>query len=1077
MLTFVPEEGTDGVIVTITLPKGSPFRKKGVKFDKDRYIYEIKANSPNQIKSATENVGTYDPSNPDIRYQKAPSIELNVATARDKESRSYMKQMMAEKGLTEQESNDLMGIIDNVSDQVMNIAEKYPAFKRWQQTGIADDVDEDAYNAMWRIQDSKLGWIPNRSAFKKNGEYLLNIDLGTLCTKREAMDALMQIIVDKGGAQNLGPTQIEALKDLLKEEGFLTACDVCFVETKRARAINDANRFAYEWQSVLEGLGIDDDVVAGQRDKLTYEQMKRLAEMTGKDFKKAYEQYIPSERRRTKVGKEDLDAGITADKMKMIANLMVQDSTLVGKFRPEWLLTTKGTDWLFRTYGTHTDMGSVLAAMFGAATAKPLEGFNIYDPLSWRKDFDAKKFNEEGIYSIGGFRAQSFTDFNPILFMDYVQMFSDLAIRRLPMHIYTKVPSLIKLFGETGSMFNMSLVPAMEKGVDRAHAGLKPDGKGGWDYAWADESFPVDEAMELRRRKEFGGRVGTIAVGVSDEHIRKMLDDENIDMIIPYHKSGMPKAVQVKTGLEFATDYTDYQNTKDARTGKAVEYNYNEALQRLGDPRKAAQEYLDWCDKNGYTPKFSQFRDHKNYYKLLEDFRGYDNDGKPVLQGPVKLKLTKDWTEQLDNALAERGNVDKRISEISQNEHLMEKASKLLQYQRMDGEVRTMMMNRLSKVLGKNNVQSLRQGEFFDALEKAYSETMSDAEAHAKVEVLRSSDGRVYGFASNGKIVFNENLFNANTPAHEFTHVWVKVARTAKPKLWEQGKSLLKQSAEWQEVMTDSLYKDIIGDEDAVASEVLSRIVGKMNEDYVRSLLDPSQKQLKQKALYKRILGWLEEMFDGVRSIFDKSHKNLTFEEFIRMPLKDLWNDKNANQFKNVLKKVQKGSDNMVDTEVETDVALQAERTPSELSNDDAMRFQRAGSPEPELTPEDRQYWRRWEKDMAKWKERNGIAPEEDAPSERPTYQQGENAMDYAKRLVEYNKKRRIWETAPKIEDYERQRLTKDILEDAREVERRYPLSRGAKMRRVAAELQQIRQAVSNQKTYDKATPTLLRTL
>ena len=68
--SFVPEEGTDGVIVTITLPKGSPFRKKGVKFDKDRYIYEIKANSPNQIKSATENVGTYDPSNPDIRFQK-----------------------------------------------------------------------------------------------------------------------------------------------------------------------------------------------------------------------------------------------------------------------------------------------------------------------------------------------------------------------------------------------------------------------------------------------------------------------------------------------------------------------------------------------------------------------------------------------------------------------------------------------------------------------------------------------------------------------------------------------------------------------------------------------------------------------------------------------------------------------------------------------------------------------------------------------------------------------------------------------------------------------------------------------
>lgn len=861
------------------------------------------------------------------------SIELNVATARDKASRDYMREVMASKGLSEQESDHIMGIIDDVSNQVMSIAEKYPAFKRWQETGIVDKVDKDAYDAMWRIMDEKLGWIPNRSAFKKNGEYPLNIDLGALCTKREAMDALVQIIADQGGAQNLGPTQIEALKDLLKDEGFLTACDICFVETKRARAINDANRFAYEWQSVLEGLGITDDVEAGKRESLTDEQMKRLAAMTGKDYKKAYSKYIPKERMRTKQGKTDLDTGITPDKMKMIAGLMVEDASLAGRFRPEWLMTTKGTDWLFRTYGTHTRMGSVLAAMFGAATAKPLEGFNIYDPLSWRKDFDAKKFNEEGIYAIGGFRAQSFTDFNPILFYDYVQMFSDLAIRRLPMHIYTKVPSLIKLFGETGSMFNMSLVPEMVKGVDPEHAGLKPDGKGGWDYAWADESFPVDEAMELRRRPEFGGRVGTIAVGVSDEHIRKMLDDENIDMIIPYHKSGMPRAVQVKTGLENATDYTDYQNTQGAPS--SAHFNYNAELQRIGDPRKTAQAYLDWCDKNGYTPKFPQFRDHKNYYKLLEDFRGYDGEGKPVVQGPVRLKLTENWQGELETALTDRGDVDRRISEMQQNTSLMDKAKKILQYQRMDGEVRNVMMKRLSDVLGNGNVQSLRQEEFFDALETAYSETMGDAEAHSKVEVLRSSDGRVYGFSQNGKVVFNENLFNANTPAHEFTHVWVKVARSENPKVWSKGLEMLKQTQEWKDVIGDELYKDIQGDEDAIGSEVLARIVGRMNEDFIRQMLDPTQKQMKDKKLYEKIYDWLKDFFKGVRSIFGTTRRELTFDEFIRMPLKDLWDETTTKRFKDAVERLHnEDADNMVDTDVEMQRASRRPKVQSHMELD-----------------------------------------------------------------------------------------------------------------------------------------------
>jgi len=133
-------------------------------------------------------------------------------------------------------------------------------------------------------------------------------------------------------------------------------------------------------------------------------------------------------------------------------------------------------------------------------------------------------------------------------------------------------------------------------------------------------------------------------------------------------------------------------------------------------------------------------------------------------------------------------------------------------------------------------------------------------------------------------------------------------------------------------------------------------------------------------------------------------------------------------------------------------------------------KFQRTGSPEPEMTPEERQYWNKWDKDMRKWKERNALPAEATGPGEKPKFRQGESALDFAKRLVAHNREKALWQTAPKLEDYHQKREDKDILEAARENERRYPDSPSARMRRIAAEFQQIRHAMSQQKAYDKAT-------
>lgn len=131
--------------------------------------------------------------------------------------------------------------------------------------------------------------------------------------------------------------------------------------------------------------------------------------------------------------------------------------------------------------------------------------------------------------------------------------------------------------------------------------------------------------------------------------------------------------------------------------------------------------------------------------------------------------------------------------------------------------------------------------------------------------------------------------------------------------------------------------------------------------------------------------------------------------------------------------------------------------------------FQRV-SPEAEMTPEDKQYWNKWDAAMKKWKERNALPVDAEGPGEKPVYQQGELALDYAKRMAAWHRKRNLWQTAPKLEDYRQARDDKSNSEEARDAEMMYPDSEANKRWRVAADLARIRHAMARQKAYDKST-------
>ena len=112
---------------------------------------------------------------------------------------------------------------------------------------------------------------------------------------------------------------------------------------------------------------------------------------------------------------------------------------------------------------------------------------------------------------------------------------------------------------------------------------------------------------------------------------------------------------------------------------------------------------------------------------------------------------------------------------------------------------------------------------------RATDEQAQELLANTHATSLRTPQGTIYGWSVNGKIYLTEAGINPETPIHEYTHLWADAMMKQNKQGWNSIKSLLKDTPVWKEVIADPNYSNIKDNEDAVASEVLSRISGKKN--------------------------------------------------------------------------------------------------------------------------------------------------------------------------------------------------------------------------------------------------------
>lgn len=419
------------------------------------------------------------------------------------------------------------------------------------------------------------------SAFVSNVEYGGSFDFTTLCPKRRLYTGTFQEIQKRMRNDALTADEILDIRNMMIELGLEATCGLCYVEGSRADMGKFSKEFIRLYKRDFPDAWIPDMVDVNTPDGV--EQMRI-------NHPEAYEQY----------------------------------------------------EYFWNHYGKLKESDPALFA----SQQKP----KLYEARKEYKNEILLYFGRDGAVfkknQNGGIRIQSFSDFELVHMIDTMQIIMDMATVGLAGQAYTKVPAFADAFGRTGLKINLSLIA---KGVDE-------NGKIIFDDR---EGMPIADAMRLRDK--YSKNVGTILVVFTDDQLTAAMADDRVDYIIPFHRSQWKKRQYGKMGLPKGTkDYTYQQNEKYIKKtyheyrgrmvlDKAKNYMPNEYWDFSKSGKENAEAYLKMCAENNKRPKFYKLLENNGdgsyslkkdgstdgYWKLLIDFKMYDNNGVGSPQMPV----------------------------------------------------------------------------------------------------------------------------------------------------------------------------------------------------------------------------------------------------------------------------------------------------------------------------------------------------------------------------------------------------------------------------------------------------------
>ena len=174
-------------------------------------------------------------------------------------------------------------------------------------------------------------------------------------------------------------------------------------------------------------------------------------------------------------------------------------------------------------------------------------------------------------------------------------------------------------------------------------------------------------------------------------------------------------------------------------------------------------------------------------------------------------------------------------------------------------------------------------------LSERFNESKSD------IRFFRTADGNAYGFTVGGKIYIDPRIATADTPIHEYAHLWASAMQKLNPNEWENIVKLMKGTPIWEEVKRN--YPELTTDNE-IADEVLafysgSRGAERLREEHAKILKGNGNVVEKVKAInaIKRVREALKRFWKNVAEWFGIHFT--TAEEVADKVLSDLLNGVN----------------------------------------------------------------------------------------------------------------------------------------------------------------------------------------
>ena len=219
----------------------------------------------------------------------------------------------------------------------------------------------------------------------------------------------------------------------------------------------------------------------------------------------------------------------------------------------------------------------------------------------------------------------------------------------------------------------------------------------------------------------------------------------------------------------------------------------------------------------------------------------------------------------------------------------------------------TLVGRDISSNPGTNN--SISVAKLLKDVEMSYRPGVKVLEESAKQRArlrehryFRTPSGEAYGFTVDGKIYLDPRIATAETPIHEYAHLWADMIRNVNAEAWNDIVGLMKATPIWEEVR--GLYPELKTD-DEIADEVLAHYSGRRGAERLREAQQHAAAETGKSvferaaavAAIERVKQALAKFWQSVAELF---HIRFTSaEEVADRVLADMLNGVNPNKVRN----------------------------------------------------------------------------------------------------------------------------------------------------------------------------------